>query len=218
MSKALRMVYQTEETRNLILQRAEEVFVARGFFDAQMKDIGEAIGMSSHTLYRYFQDKVDLGMAIAERILIAQSSLLSERLSELIEQSDRSGLDRLKEFLLKDAMRLMDGDDGRFIAEFDAYFSSQRAPSNFRESLGAPVMMRTMESILVLIEQGQADGSVRRDLTAQQLLQTVMGLRAMQKEIVLRGELLFGVDAEEAGELPAQMAEVLIAGMCSKVS
>ena len=218
MPKVLRMVYQTEDTRNLILQRAEEVFVERGFFDAQMKDIAEAIGMSRHTLYRYFQDKVDLGMAIAKRILIAQSSMLVKRLDDLNRQSDRSGFERLKEFLLGDAMRLMDGDDGRFLAEFDAYFSSHRAPSNFRESLDDPIFMQTLELILALIAQGQSDGSVRKDLTAQQLMQTAMGLRAIQKEVVLRGELLLGVDAEEVGKLPAQLAEMVLAGMSSKVN
>lgn len=218
MPKALRMVYQTEDTRNLILQRAEEVFVERGFFDAQMKDIAEAIGMSRHTLYRYFQDKVDLGTAIAKQIMIAQSNMLNKRLSDLIRQSDRSGFERFKEFLLEDAMPLMDGDNGRFLAEFDAYFSSHRAPSDFRERLVDPVMVQTVESMLALIAHGQSDGSVRKDLPPQQLMQAAMGLRAIQKEVVLRGELLLEVDAGKAGKLPAQLAEILLAGMSSKVN
>ena len=122
------MVCQTEDTRNLILERAEAVFVGHGFFDAQMKDIAEAVGMSRHTLYRYFQNKIDLGMAIAGQILAAQARSVSEHLDALLQQTNRSGLERLREFLIEDAVRLIGSADGRFLAEFDAYFTSHRAP------------------------------------------------------------------------------------------
>ena len=211
------MVYQTEDTRNLILERAAAVFVERGFFDAQMKDIAEAVGMSRHTLYRYFQNKIDLGMAITGQILAAQARSVSERLDALLQQTHRSGLERLKEFLIEDAVRLIGSADGRFLAEFDSYFTSHRAPPDFRE--------RFIEQGLIpppalqdLIAQGQADGSLRNDLTTAQVIKAVTGLRAVQKEVVLRGDLLLGIEIEEVGKLPSELAEIMVAGMSGQTT
>ena len=58
------MVYQTEETREKILVAAEALFIEKGFFDVQMKALAVAVGISRNSLYRYFQDKNDLGYAV----------------------------------------------------------------------------------------------------------------------------------------------------------
>ena len=217
MAKPSRMVYQTEDTRKLILDRAEQLFVQCGFFDTQMKDIAEAIGMSRHTLYRYYQDKKDLGMAIAGRIMEAQLAGAVAHLERLVLQSSRSGLERLKELILEEAQRLMDSADGHFLAEFDAYFTSHRAPEDFVERLlaqgfGVP------SNLELLIAQGHADGSLRKDLGVAQVLAVLTGLRAVQKEVVLRGNLLLGIDAEQVNEVPTQLAELMVAGMAAESS
>ena len=217
MAQPSRMVYQTEDTRNLILERAEAVFVERGFFDARMKDIAESVGMSRHTLYRYFQNKIDLGMAIAGQILAAQGTAVSERLDALLVQTNRSGLERLKEFLLEDAVRLIGSADGRFLAEFDAYFTTHRAPPDFRERFIEQGLIPP-PSLQALIAQGQADGSLRNDLTLAQVIKAVTGLRAVQKEVVLRGDLLLGIEIEEVGNLPSELAEIMVAGMSSQIT
>ncbi len=72
--------YQTDETRDKILQQARTCFSLAGFFATQMKDVASAAGMSRNTLYRYFPNKVELAMAILERALdllltIAQRSI-----------------------------------------------------------------------------------------------------------------------------------------------
>ena len=217
MPSASRMVYQTEDTRNRILARAEEVFVTRGFFDAQMKDIADAVGMSRHTLYRYYQNKIDLGMAIANKIMVAQSHWLCERIDALLKDSERPGFDRLSEFLLSDAMRLMEGEDGRFLAEFDAYFSNHRAPADFQERLSDPAFARLIEGIRELIQIGQADGSVRMDVTEKHLVQVLTGLKAVQKEVLLRGELLWGLNEGEVDKLPYQLAQMLVGGLANQL-
>ena len=218
MSTATRMVYQTEDTRNLILARAEEVFVERGFFDAQMKDIADAVGMSRHTLYRYYQNKIDLGMAIASKIMVAQSNLMSERIHLLLGEPERSGFERLCEFLLVDILHLMDGDDGRFLAEFDAYFSNHRAPEDFSERINDPALGQPIDGIRELLQVGQEDGSLRMDVTEAQLLQIMTGVRAIQKEVLLRGELLWSVNVGEIDKLPYHLAKMLVSGLSNQLS
>jgi len=209
------MVYQTEDTRNLILARAEEVFVKQGFFDAQMKDIAQAVGMSRHTLYRYYQNKIDLGMAIANKIMVAQSEWLYERIDALLQESGRSGFERLSEFLLGDALQLMKSQGGRFLAEFDAYFSNHRAPADFQERINDPAIGRLIDRIGELVQMGQADGSVREDVSKKQMVQVLTGLNAVQKEVLLRGELFLGMNEGEVEELPHQLAQMLVGGLAT---
>jgi len=66
-----RMIYQTDQTRSKILVVARALFTERGLFDTQMLDVAAALGMSRTTLYRYFQDKLDLALAIVQ-ILMAE--------------------------------------------------------------------------------------------------------------------------------------------------
>jgi AcrR family transcriptional regulator len=77
-----RMVYQTEKTRENILQIAVTLFLEQGFHKTQMKDVAEAVGMSRNTLYRYFQDKSDLGLAILDiaiaRVAVSMRDVLVE--------------------------------------------------------------------------------------------------------------------------------------------
>lgn len=208
------MVYQTEKTRNLILRCAEEVFVEHGFFDAQMQDIATAVGMSRHTLYRYYQNKTDLGMAIAERVMFAHAEHATQRLNELIAQENLSALERFRKFLLEDAIPLFDSPDGRFLAEFDAYFTSHRAPSDFHERFSRNVII-LMDPVQELTAQGRSDGSMRADVTPEQVLKVITGLRAIQKEIVLRGDLLLGIETGEISGVSAELANLLVEGMSS---
>lgn len=209
------MVYQTEDTRKLILARAGEVFAERGFFDAQMKDIADAVGMSRHTPYRYYQNKIDLGMAIASNITLAQSALMSDRISRLLVNSELSGFDRLSKFVLVDLLSLMDGDDGRFLAEFDAYFSNHRAPEDFVARINDPALGQPFDGLSELIQIGQDDGSVGKHVDLTQMLQIVMGVRAVQKEVLLRGELLWSENVGEIDNVPKQLAKMLLRSLSS---
>jgi len=47
-------------TRNRILEAAVRVFQERGLVDVTMQEIGREAGLSSGTVYKYFQDKTDI--------------------------------------------------------------------------------------------------------------------------------------------------------------
>ena len=81
-----RMVHQTEATRDKIISIAEVLFIENGFADTQMKDIAAATGMSRNTLYRYYQDKYDLGFAILVMVLKRKIDRY-----DAIYEKDRSG-------------------------------------------------------------------------------------------------------------------------------
>ena len=114
-----RMIYQTDETRSKILVVARNLFTEKGLFDTQMLDIATAMGMSRTTLYRYFQDKLDLALAIV--------AILMEEIQNAWDDPGpgpgRTARDRVGLYL----KRVWVGPGPysahlRYFAEFDAFF------------------------------------------------------------------------------------------------
>ena len=65
-------------TRERLLSSATTVFAERGFENATLEAIAEGAGVTSATVYRHFQNKSDLLLAVIERAI--DSVPLSERL------------------------------------------------------------------------------------------------------------------------------------------
>ncbi len=216
MTKPQRMVYQTTETRNRILEQAKYHFAEFGFFDAQMKDIAEAVGMSRHTLYRYFQNKMDLGFAILESIVKRHGENLAIEVGGLIEERDKPALERLTLVLRKAFLNIGDERELRFMAEFDGYFSTTRAPDDFREKVTSFFQRDVLELIEQLFEQGQVDGSLEPNQDyRQKMLATFEALYALQLRLALRGDLLVSLRPGEADALSEQLLELLIRGLAN---
>jgi len=55
-----------EDQRELILERAAQLFAQRGYTAASMNEVAEACGLSKPALYHYFRDKYALLVHIAE--------------------------------------------------------------------------------------------------------------------------------------------------------
>lgn len=56
-----------EHTRNLLLDAAEEVFVAKGFEGASLDEIAETAGYTRGAIYKHFAHKEDLFLAVNRR-------------------------------------------------------------------------------------------------------------------------------------------------------
>lgn len=90
-----------EDQRELILDRAAQLFAQRGYTAASMNEVAEACGMSKPALYHYFRDKYDLLVHIAEGHVT--------RLRELVDEVDAlqlSSEERLRALI------------GRFVLEY----------------------------------------------------------------------------------------------------
>jgi AcrR family transcriptional regulator len=83
-----------------ILTAAEKNFIQLGYHKATMGDISRDCGMSPANLYRYFESKGDLAVAVAERFLQG----LEERLEAVSEERGEPASVRLERFVLT-AMR-----------------------------------------------------------------------------------------------------------------
>lgn len=186
-----RMIYQTEETRHHILQVAVNVFLERGFFDTQMKDLAEAAGMSRNTLYRYYRDKTDLGLAILEMVI---EKLLVE-FGKAIKRARKSRYfnhrDMLGAVLREIILTHCHDTEWRYIAEFDSYHSGKRLPDNFVDRQDRSAWEPIAGELSTIIQEGIDEGSIRDDFSPQLLLQVIlMAAKATQQEVLNRRSAL----------------------------
>ncbi len=198
-----RMIYQTPETRERILSVARELFTERGLFDTQMKDVAAAVAISRTSLYRYFQDKQDLAMAILER-LAEEMDLLNP---DGGERTDQTGLERAIHILRATWLSPRYTRHMKYMAEFDAFYSGSRVPSDFRERVANALHQGQAEPLTESILDGIADGSVRPDIDPHLAAVTLLNaIRGLQQRLILRGNTL--VELKE-GELEGMMEETL---------
>jgi AcrR family transcriptional regulator len=74
----MRVKLTPEETRNRILDVAEEHFRRIGYGKTAVADIAETLGMSPANIYRYFPSKSAMNEAICARILDESHAIMAE--------------------------------------------------------------------------------------------------------------------------------------------
>ena len=208
------MVYQTEETREKILVAAEALFIEKGFFDVQMKALAVAVGISRNSLYRYFQDKNDLGYAVLGVVLNRIESRFHLLLMDPVLNAGLCGREQLRIVLktgfLNEDLRA----DFSFMAEFDAHFSGSRIPPDFQSRVGTSVSTSMWSRVGEIVATGMADGSIRQDFS-QSALETLVlySMKALQGHILLRRSALVGLSSDEVNQLVPNLITVLIDGL-----
>lgn len=85
-----------EEISTQILDAAEARFRTYGFGKTTMAEIASDIDMSTANLYRYYENKLAIGSAMAERCFSERANILSE----VIKHPDISESERLKLLVL----------------------------------------------------------------------------------------------------------------------
>ena len=208
------MVYQTEETREKILVAAEALFIEKGFFDVQMKALAVAVGISRNSLYRYFQDKNDLGYAVLGVVFNRIESRFQLLLTDPVLNAGLCGREQLRMILktgfLNEDLRA----DFSFMAEFDAHFSGSRIPPDFQSRVGTSVSTSMWSRVGEIVAAGMADGSIRQDFS-QSALETLVlySMKALQGHILLRRSALVGLSSAEVNQLVPNLITVLIDGL-----
>lgn len=85
-----------EAARRRILEAAGERFQQYGFGKTTMAEIAGDCGMSAANLYRYFENKHDIGAAMASQCLGQKTALLSE----IVRDESLDPSDKMKSFIL----------------------------------------------------------------------------------------------------------------------
>lgn len=99
----------TEEIRTIILDAAEARFRTYGFGKTTMAEIATDIDMSTANLYRYYENKLAIGSAMAGRCFCNRADILKE----IISRTGVTESERLMIFVLA----MLDYEYGQFSSE-----------------------------------------------------------------------------------------------------
>ncbi|MGO2355288.1 MAG: TetR/AcrR family transcriptional regulator [Marinomonas foliarum] len=208
-----RMVHQTEATRNKIITIAEALFIENGFADTQMKDIAAATGMSRNTLYRYYQDKYDLGFSILVVVLTRKIGVYEGIIDKIKARHFSNVLEGLG-VLMQAYSDVQYADDDRFIAEFDGYYAGSRIPTEFRDKLTQLLPDTVSKSLTDIVSLGQAEGSIRADVPASYLAVTLFNsVPTFFRRMLLRRDALMEIEQEAIPKLTPVLIQLLLDGL-----
>lgn len=207
------MVHQTEATRDKIINIAETLFIENGFADTQMKDIAAATGMSRNTLYRYYQDKYDLGFAILVVVLTRKIDVY-ESIIDKIKANHYSNIRAGLGVLMEAYSDPQYEDDDRFIAEFDGYYAGSRIPTEFRDKLTQLLPESVKLSLTDIVSLGQTEGSIRTDVPASYLAVTLFNaVPTFFRRMLLRQNALMEIEQEAIPKLTPVLIQLLLDGL-----
>lgn len=194
-----RKLREKKARRELFVDVAERLFFELGYDGASVEQIARQAEFSKRTIYLYFADKRELYLAVVLRGL----KLLQQRLAGAANEDRGTGAERLNAL----AKAYFD-----FALEFPDYFaailsfeSEEYRWGRSTEDLGANAVAclevndHNTRAVHRLIDDGQADGTIRSSLDSAQLTLVIWAqlLGVVQVVSMRRDSLesLYGLDA-----------------------
>ena len=150
---------QKNERRQIIIERAKQLFLAHDVQQVQMQDIATAADIGIATLFRYFPKK--------EYIIVAVSNAMTDEMTEVVReilQQPIKAYEKLEQVLhyymsLDDEKHRM----AKFFNTFDLYLKmAEKSPELYEAYMAGRKELAKV--LLELAKEGQQDGSMRQDV------------------------------------------------------
>ena len=142
-----------EETRNLIIETAERLFIEKGYEHTSIQDIIDHLGgLSKGAIYYHFKSKEEIMDAVATKMY----SPSNEQLYRICRRKDLNGLEKLRELFRTSA----------FSPALKEMFSA--APDMMKNPLLLKLLLNETQTeaadmVRKILEEGIGDGSIRTE-------------------------------------------------------
>jgi AcrR family transcriptional regulator len=156
---------EEDRIRQVIVDKASELFFEYGFTNTTTQQIAEELDISKKTIYKYFPSKE----ALLEEILAKEHREMEFRLSNLVNDTSLDFVEkgkRLSELLVM-------GD-----SKFGPQFIRDLQKMNFKESCHPQGRQRILDYIEQLVREGIEEGLIRKDVNVTLVLLLVEGIHA----------------------------------------
>jgi TetR/AcrR family fatty acid metabolism transcriptional regulator len=176
--------------RDRILRAAVDVFATHGYFNAKVAQIAKAAGVADGTIYLYFDGKEDLLVTIFREYTRNYLHSLEQHLANINRADERLrvAVRHHLETLGRDrALAVVSQVELRHTLKFLSLFSQQEVADY-------------LNVIRKIVEQGQQEGTFRRNVHPQLVAKSVFG--------VLDEMVTSWILSEKDYDLPAQSAQV----------
>ena len=150
------------QCRSRILKMSRRLFTAKGYENTTMEDIAEASEVSKATLYNYFSSKENLLLGIVEAALEEIRQLVTV---ELFQEPD--SVEKIRQVLETLAV-----DSIRYITLTRRIFYLNVSEGNALHV----TRLELLEILRQLVDEARERGQLRRDLTAEELVDAFMGV------------------------------------------
>lgn len=155
-----------EETRKLIIEKATELFLKKGYENTTIQDIIDNLGgLTKGAVYHHFSSKNDILLAVMTN-MYAKNHLLADW-AKVLKDSTLNGKEKIKTMF---CMSLTDPDEMRFASMKVDY---KKCPELLSDYLNRTVHELAPCFFEPAIREGIADGSVKTDFP-KELAQVMM--------------------------------------------
>lgn len=138
-----------EETRARILDAAETRFRTYGYGKTTMAEIATDVDMSAANLYRFFENKLDIGAALAQRCFAEREKAILE----VVNSSEVSAAEKLQGYVLA----ILRHTHGQFSAEPKINQLVETIITQ-RQDLVQKKIERDQQLVMEILRQGQEAG------------------------------------------------------------
>ena len=139
---------------HLILEAAVKVFARQGFHQSTVAQIAKEAGVADGTIYLYFKNKDD----ILVQFFNFRAKQVFESFREEVDRAETSS-DKLRNLVRRHLAEFQRDRDGAVVYQVETHQSSRLAEAQIKEMSN---MYRDL--ISEIIEQGQQEGTIRKDL------------------------------------------------------
>ena len=172
MSVRLTRPQQQEQTRERVIQAADDLFVERGFHASSVADIADAAGYTKGAVYSNFASKEDLFFAVYER----RAERGVAEMERVLAGSDDI-LDGLDAIAIATAKRRGTQEDGWLAAFFEFWAHTIRRPA-LRERF-AEIHTRAQAPVVAALERHSGREDARRYAVAGYAMQLGLALERL---------------------------------------
>jgi len=156
---------RSRDKRDRILRAAVKVFAKNGFYATRVSEVAKAAGVADGTIYLYFDSKDDLLVSLFEDRVSKLLAFMSETLPKL-----SSAPERLRA-VIDMQLGLLEGE--RDLAEVVTVIIRQS--TRLMKEFAAPKFLAYLDAIAKIVQEGQAAGDFRPDVSPHIAARAVFG-------------------------------------------
>ncbi|SFU88704.1 transcriptional regulator, TetR family [Clostridium sp. DSM 8431] len=200
-SKKKRMEY--------IVEKAAEIFCAQGIDNTKVTDIAKAADVGVASVYRYFKTKSDIVIQVGIKFW---TNIRAEFVRKIEEDDfiNQNGLEQFKDLgniffkLYNDYPQFL-----KYLHDFDSYIVKEKIEKDRLKEYEENILF-IKELVVKYIEKGQADGSIKDSIDAEELyFTTTHTLMSLVQKLSLSGSVLES-DIRISGEKQIKMISNMI--------
>jgi len=190
---------RSRDKRDRILRAAIKVFARNGFHATRVSEVAKAAGVADGTIYLYFESKEELLVSLFEDRVEKLLAFMAERLPTF-----DSAPERLRA-VIDMQLGLLEGE--RDLAEVITVILRQS--TRLMKEFAAPKFTAYLDAIARIIQEGQAAGDFRTDVSPHIAARAIFG----SLDGIALTWALGRAEAGALGRASVQLSEILLRGL-----